>query len=527
MGDVIVMLQEQLKNRPDLQKYLFIRGFLATDKKIENLNDFPFYGNWNETEKCGLYFYTHNKTAVHFASNKSVTLFLLGHCYDPFLMEIDEEKILADFLRDYGTDKYYERISEITGVYVLGSIENGKIKFSVDPAGMQSACYGVIDGHFFLSSHPQLIGDICSLKMDDFVKELVNYKWYGRVMGPYLPADLSPFANVKRIIPSTEYTYDGEKLSHKRFWPLKPFEFAEGAEYDRVIEEAADILKKNMELISKKWEHPWISLTGGIDSNTTFAAANGIYDKFETFSYISAPKEIPDAEAAKTISKAFDVKHHIYNIPDNSNEISDYDLKVEIQRHNSGYIAERKPNESRKRFYLEENCGCDVEVKSWVSEVIRGRWYKHLNRKQFPKMSPKLYRSLYKIFIFNRPLAHKIDKIFAKYIKDFEYDIIPDCYPTVDMQYNEVVMGSWGGLNISEMKYCFDLTFPYNNRRFLDILFRVPLEKRISDEHHLDMKKYLNKELYDMNIHVVNVNDTDTRAKLTNAVFTINQFLPY
>lgn len=166
-------------------------------------------------------------------------------------MEIDEEKILADFLRDYGTDKYYDRISEITGVYVLGSIENGEIKFSVDPAGMQSACYGVIDGHFFLSSHPQLIGDICSLKMDDFVKELVNYKWYGRVMGPYLPADLSPFANVKRIIPSTEYTYDGEKLSHKRFWPLKPFEFAEGAEYDRVIEEAADILKKNMELISK------------------------------------------------------------------------------------------------------------------------------------------------------------------------------------------------------------------------------------------------------------------------------------
>ena len=88
-------------------------------------------------------------------------------------------------------------------------------------------------------------------------------------------------------------------------------------------------------------------------------------------------------------------------------------------------------------------------------------------------------------------------------------------------------MGSWGGLNISEMKYCFDLTFPYNNRRFLDILFRVPLEKRISDEHHLDMKKYLNKKLYDMNIHVVNMNDTDTRAKLTNIIFKINQILPY
>ena len=521
------MLKDALDKRPELQKFLFIRGFLVTDKKIENLDDFPFYKNWNETQRDGYYFYTHNKTSVHFASNGKVTLFLLGHCYDPFLMEIEEERILADILKDYGTDKYYDRISEITGVYVTGAIDNGQIKFSVDPSGMQSACYGVIDNCFYMSSHPQLIGDICNLEMDKFIKELITYKWYGRVMGPYLPADLSPFESVKRIVPSIEYTYKNNNLSHKRFWPLKPFEFVEGKEYEKVIKESADILKKNMELISKKWEHPWISLTGGIDSNTTFAAANGIYDKFETFSYISAPKEVPDAEAAKKISDAFEVKHHVYNIPDNSDEIADYDLKVEIQRHNSGYVAERKGNESRKRFYLEENCGCDVEVKSWVSETIRAYWYKHYGRDKMPKLSPKLYRNLYKIFIFNRPLAHKIDKIFADYIKEFEYEKIPMCYPTADIHYNEVTWGSWGGMNISEMKYCFDITFAYNNRKFLDLMFRVPLEKRISDEHHLDLKKQLNPELYDMNIRVVNMKETDTRARLLNIIFAINQFLPY
>lgn len=521
------MLKEALDKKPELQKFLFIRGFLVSDKKIENINDFPFYGNWNEKQKDGCYFYTHNKTAVHFASNDKVTLFLLGHCYDPFMMETDEEKILADILNDYGTDKYYDRISEITGVYVTGAIENGQIKFSVDPSGMQSACYGVIDGNFYLSSHPQLIGDICNLKMDDFVKELINYKWYGRVMGPYLPADMTPFANVKRIVPSIEYLYQNKNISHKRFWPLKAFEFAEGAEYEKVIKQAGDILKKNMELISKKWEHPWISLTGGIDSNTTFAAANGMYDKFETFSYLSAPKEVPDVEAAKIISNAFNVKQHIYNIPESSDEIADYDLKVEILRHNNGYVAESKDNETRKRFYLEENCGCDVEVKSWVSETIRAYWYKHYGRKKMPKLSPKLYRNLYKIFILNRPLAHKIDKIFAKYIKEFEYEKIPTCYPTADMHYNEVTWGSWGGMNISEMKYCFDITFAYNNRKFLDLMFRVPLEKRISDEHHLDLKNYLNHELYNMNIRVINMKETATRARLLNIIFTINQFLPY
>ena len=142
-------------------------------------------------------------------------------------------------------------------------------------------------------------------------------------------------------------------------------------------------------------------------------------------------------------------------------------------------------------------------------------------------MSPKLYRNLYKIFIFNRGLAHKVDKVFAEYINKFEYNKIPEQYPMADMHYNEVTWGSWGGLNISEMKIYSDITIIYNNRKFLDTMFRVPLDKRISDQHHLDMKKYLNKELYDMNIRVVNMKETDFRAFMLNVIFTINSILPF
>lgn len=127
----------------------------------------------------------------------------------------------------------------------------------------------------------------------------------------------------------------------------------------------------------------------------------------------------------------------------------------------------------------------------------------------------------------NRSLAHKVDKVFADYIEQFEYKKIPSQYPPADMHYNEVTWGSWGGLSISEMKYCFDITFIYNNRRFLDLLFKVPLSKRISDQHHLDMKKYLNKELYDMNVRVVNMKETKFRANSLNMIFTINSFLPF
>ena len=365
------------------------------------------------------------------------------------------------------------------------------------------------------------------MQMDAFVQKLTDYKWYGRIMGPYLPGDLTPFIEVRRVVPSIVYHYS-DRVTHKRYWPLKNIECAEEQEdYEKVIKEAADILKKNMQLISQKWNSPWISLTGGIDSNTTFAAGKGCYDRFETFSYISAEKEVPDAAAAKRIAECFGLKHHEYHIPDSNEAIELFEEKRELFRHNNGYIAELYDNEARKKFYLRQNVPCDVEVKSWVSETIRAYWYKHYGRKSMPGLSPKLFRNLYKIFITNRRLAHEVDQIFEKYIKDFEYDKIPEAYPPADMHYNEVTWGSWGGLNITEMKYCFDITFIYNNRRFLDLMFRVPLAKRISDQHHLDMKKYLNPELYDMGIRVVNMKETRFRAFALNVIFTMNSILPF
>jgi len=523
--DEFIRLMEQ---HPQYKADLFIRGFFITDKLPQNMNEFPFYGEWKCEYHAKYYFVSHKLTGVHICEVGNRVFFLLGHAYDPFTMEIDENKILHTIAANYGTEQYLERISDITGVFALGSIDGEKIEYITDPSGMQSLCSGVIDGTFYLTSHPQIVGDICSLDMDGFVRKLIAYKWYGRVMGPYLPADLTPFAELKRAVPNIIYRYDGKTITHRRYWPLKnQTVVADEQEYRDVIEAAAEILRRNMELVSKKWNHPWISLTGGIDSNTTFAAGNGHYDKFETFSYISAEKELPDAEAAKKISAKFGTPHHEYHIPDDSTEIRDFEIRRELFRHNNGYVAELYDNEARKKFYLRDVSECDVEVKSWVSETSRGYWYKHYGRTSMPKLSARLFRNLYKIFILDRSLAHDIDKIFASYIQDFEYDKIPAIYPAADMHFNEVTWGSWGGMNMTEMKYCFDITIIYNNRRFLDLMFRVPLEKRISDQHHLDMKKYLNKDLYDMGIRVVNLKETDTRARLLNALFKINTYLPF
>lgn len=518
-----------LENREDLQKDLFIRGFLITDKQLDTYDAFPFYGNWAVKQYGKYFFASHFLTGSHFyeAADDRV-YFLMGHAYNPFTMEHREPEILEYIAQAEGTPAYMDRINELTGVFVLGVLKDETLEYLVDPSGMQSACCGVVDGHFYLSSHAQLIGDLCGLTMDPLVQELVAYKWYRRILGSYLPGDLTPFAQVKRVVANMWYRYGGQQLSHKRFWPLTPCEeAADEVTYRSVIAEGSRILANNMKLIPRKWEKPWISLTGGIDSNTTFAAANGCYSRYETFSYISAEKEIPDAEAAAKISSCFGLKHHVYTIPDSNEDIRDFELISQLLRHNNGYISERRENETRKRLYLKQHTACDVEVKSWVSETVRGYWYKYLGRKRMPRMSPKLFRNLYKIFLQNRSLARKVDQVFADFIDKYGYRELPAGYLPADMHYHEVSWGSWGSLNISEMKYSHDMTIPYNNRVFLEQLLRVPLEKRISDQHHRDMKKLLNSEFFDLNIYVKNQEETSFRAFMLNVIFTINSILPF
>ena len=521
-------LKSALDGRKDLQDKLFVRSFLMSEKSFEDkLTDFPFYGNWNSVKVGRFHLMTHKLAYVHYYEDVDRTFVMFGHSYNPFTNYIDETIQLKDIALHYGKDDFWHKVSELTGVFAIAWFDAQEVHFITDPSGMQSTFYGIVDKNIMLTSHPQIIGDLYDLEMQPIARELVEYKWYGRIMGSYLPGDLSPFKEVTRVVPNIEYTFSGEKVEVKRFYPLHDVEDLTDSEYKEAVEQAAGILKNGADLVMKKWKRPAISLTGGIDSNTTFAALNGHYDKLRAFCYLSAPKEVPDVEAANTIAKRFNVAYDLYEIPDSSDNIEDFLLQKEIINHMNGYIVKRFENETRKRIYLAKHLDYDVEIKSWVSESVRAYWYKYYHRKSFPKMSPKLFRNLYKIFLTNRSLAHKVDKIFSDFMVKYGYWQLPKGFDPSDMHQHEVMISSKGAMDISEMKYYTDITILYNNRIWLDLMNRVPFEKRLNDQHHLDMKKILNKELFDMNIRVVDKEQTVNRSRMLNAIFTLNSILPF
>lgn len=517
-------LKSQLYSRPDLQPYLFRRGFIVSQQQFD-MNSFPFYGNWNVEKLGGYYFMTHSLAKCHHYTQGGVTHFLLGHCYNPFTMEHEEAVQLTKIAEEYekGEVQYWAAVNELTGVFVMGWFDAKQISFITDPSGMQSAYYGKVEGNFMITSHPQIIGDLYNLEMDEFVKELIAYKWYPSLPGAFLPADISPFCDIKRIVPNHCYLFRNKIVTHNRFYPN--FNINDSSNYQDLIVKSSEVLRNNMKLIALKWSRPAISLTGGIDSNTTFAAANSMYDKYESFSYLSAHKESIDVNAANIIADKFGVKQTVYTIPECNTSILDFDIKSKIISHNSGYIAPRKDNEVRKRIYLADNFRNDVEVKSWVSETFRAAYHHRYRRRSMPKMSAKLYRNIYKIFLFDRSLVKKIDALYETFIRDFQYAHYFD--NDVDIHFWEVTWGSWGGTAISEMQLASDITIPYNNRYLLNLMMSVPIEKRLQDTHHKDIKQILNKELYDMNINVVNMYETNNRGKILNMIFTVNMLLSF
>lgn len=527
--DMMNTLKKELDKRVELRKHLFEKGYLITDATIKGEDSYPFYGNWRKKEIKGFQFLTYKTVKLFTFEKKDKVFFLIGHAYNPYTMEYDENLILPPIAEAYETDSYFDLISELTGIFIMGVVSDEKLEFLLDASGMQYGCYGTVDGKQYISSHTALIGDLCSLTRTDYVNRLIHYKWYHYMMGNYLPGDITSYKEIKRIIPNTYVKFVNRNYYVERFYPNKKISMCKNQkEYKDVILQAAQIMRNSMVLIPKKWKKPAISLTGGIDSNTTFAAANGNYEKYTTFSYISMYRESVDAEKAKEISEHFGVPFKEYIVPDKNEEIRDFNVYKCIFEHNDGDIGFSKDNDTRKKITLINSDVCDVEVKSWISETIRAYAYKYFGRTSFPKsLSARNYTSLYKIFLLNRKLVHETDQYFREYLENTQLKEHIYNYDESDFFVWEMMHGGKCGLNIGVMKSCFDITIPYNNRKLLDLLLRVPLKYRISDRHHLDLKKELNQELYNMNIRVVNLNETSRRKRVANLYYIVNSHLPF
>lgn len=518
-------IQEVLNNHPELRGKLYERGFVFTNADV-NEKIYPFYGLW-QTRKIGAYNLLVSEQQRYYVVENSDKIFvLIGHAYNPFKMQCDENDILHSLAeKEFASDAFWSDINELTGVFTVIILIGERAFIFGDASCMQTTFYNEKGNIVCVSSHANLIGDILNAERDEYVNRLSHYRFF-KLLGNALPGNLTQFKDVKRLMPNHYAEFVGGRVKIYRFYyPQKIV-----CDIAEVIDLSAEILHKNLQLITKKWKKPAISMTGGCDSKTTLACANGLYENFLYFSYSSSESEEVDAQAAHKICKELGLEHKIYNIPDEDDKIPLIESVRLILERNTGDIIPNNKNDVRKRAYFATKNDFDIEVKSWASEIGRAYFSKRFNgRKNFGKKpTPRKCTTLYKFFLNNRKLVRQTDKVFAEYLEKYFDRKSENPIEWQEQFFWEFRVASWNGLVITgEHRYSFDITIPYNNRKLLELLLSVPIQYRIDDLIHREIRKKMNPSIDETGISVTNLKHTKLRSRLENIYYTIHSKLMF
>lgn len=520
------MMKKIRTEQPELRDKLFARGFLFTNETVDS-EAYPFYDLWKKVNICGATLLVSHQQSLYIHRSGEYTMILVGHAYDPFSMEADENRLLETLCTalQHTFSAFTEKLNQLTGVFTLIWMTEKTVYVVGDATGMQTTFYTNIGSKYFVSSHTNLIGDILELDWSSYVTHLAKYKFFP-LLGNSLPGDLTQFERVKRLVPNHYISFENENWTSKRFyWPAQ-------LQIDRgeIPGKCADILHRNLELIAQKWEKPAISMTGGCDSKTTLACANGLYDRFSYFSYRSSDAEEVDAVAAKKICNALGLSHKTYVIPENDCDVDGTDTVRELLNWNTGGLRKSNANDVRKRAYFTQCSDFDVEVKSWASEVGRAYYSKRFHgRKNFGKKpTPRACTTLYKFFLHDRKLVRETDQVFAEYLAQFFEAAADHSLPWQEQFFWEFRMPSLNGLVITgEHRYSYDITIPYNNRKLLELLLSAPIEDRIGDTVYQEIREYMNPTIDQTGIAVTNLKHTERRAKFEDIYWCVHSKFPF
>lgn len=500
---------DEIKGRLDLddeyRERLFCRAYLFTDAQIDCLDSYPFYGKWNICSVGKYRMITHPLVGVFSKFVDSVHIIMVGHAYNPFTGEFDENSILNSLAESYinNYNDFLDKLDELTGVFVVFIVINDEVFAVQDCAGQKMLYFGNVNDAVVMTSVPQLASDVFGLDVDKDVERLVGCKGYYRGSG-FLPGNKSPYKELKRLGPNTAVKYENKVFRIKRIFPRRNIEILQDdVAKTKKIEEMNRIFSSNIGLTLKKWPRVGLSLTGGVDSKTTFANAKPWYGDFFCYSFISKESEKSDADAAAEICREIGVEHNIYIIPNDENEIKDYDFLQKILEHNTSYICKLHPNEKRKYIFLERKNDFDVEIKSDVSEI--GRAYtnrKYYKVKMPQKLTPRHFTIGQGRYFFEPWAMHYADKSYESFM--IETGLTDDImgYSMHDLSYWEIRMGAWASTSFASQEYFHEITIPYNNRKLLEMFLQFSESERKSDIPHMRLMRKGNPKLADITISV-------------------------
>jgi predicted O-methyltransferase YrrM len=238
------------------------------------------------------------------------SLTLVGYLIDPEHPDRDDRQILASLMDTPGfPDAPFGPTDRLGGRWLL-VLDGPTDTFAFsDPGGLRQFYYaretggGAVHG----ASEPGILGEALGFALDGESESFRASPGFERNEEYWWPGDASPFAEVKRLLPS--FFVSLRTGRSERYWPASPLTESDPETTLRLL---AGRLPAMMRAIARRGDVA-VTITAGLDSRMVLAACRDIVDElhFVTVQQAGMPSTHADLDVPRRLASQMGFEHRI------------------------------------------------------------------------------------------------------------------------------------------------------------------------------------------------------------------------
>lgn len=437
------------------QKLLFRRQYFYGPEAL----DYPGWNNINMPDGAKLS--VHPDLAVIEVNEAGFHFVLLGYMLDPDHPGWNNQQILVNICQvSSNTEDVIASLDNLGGRYIL-FIYHQDDRIVVNDAGGLRPVYFFKDkqDRLWLAAQPGLLSDRFGFSYTDEAISFLNSETILKYREPWWPADSSPFAEVKHLLPN--HLLNLADASTRRFWPREQIQHYS---LDEGVEKAAGILQKLLLAANNRFELA-MALTGGYDSRIIFAAGKDILKDLHVYSmiYHRLTQSSPDITISGDIARFAGVEHQVFACDSPMDDDFEYLYTHNLEKSYQSYgniVYGRYLNLDQKY----------VVIKSVVNEIARCFYYRN---GVYPyQVTTDLLCKVSKLG--EHPFVHWN---FENWLKDAR-PVEKLGYKILDFFYWENRNANWQAMSQLEFDLTHEEWTPFNHRNLLSTMLGVDFKYR-------------------------------------------------
>lgn len=420
--------------------------------------------------------YVHPTTRYATVLTASRVVAVLGEAIHPRYPDLDLEGIAALLAARF--DSRQTEVDQLVGRFVvISGTDLHDLGLQTDAIAMRAVFYTFAsDGRLIAGTHAKLVAD-AALGYPASVAPKPFALGY--------PGMTTPYPGVLRLPANVELMLADGRL--RRFFPLEKIQ-------PTTIEDAWAVAFDRAATVVGEWARRrpvLVSLTGGLDSRTTLAAARKHWSQLTFFTYDRGdPGHAIDMCVAQDIAGALGIKHLAIDF---SADRPSAEL-LKVIRDNSYGSHQRKLAAAYHARFGEQRF---LHVRTNLLELGRSNLFAKGNKRpqlQGGLTTPGRMADFYIRSGKVDPIEH-VEPAFAEYVERTAFARTLGLASTWDLFFVEHRMGAWHSGVVLESDIAFDTVIAFNSREIVRHWMGVPEEVRSTASHLREMIESLLPEL--------------------------------